>query len=273
MKIIASLTTIPSRIEHIQSTLESIVNQTIPLHAIELNIPWIYKKTGEGYKIPTWLLELVESSKNTQCEIRIFRTEDYGSITKIQSTVERYRMQSDVYIWSVDDDFIYAPNMLAVLYRDFIPSNPYVLSHSCGHWIYRYKTDICVSYETYRTEGFKEFLEGFATVLYPASVFQDDFNDYIVKMCEVEDNRNSDDIIISNYLILNNIKIYNCSFPYYEGHYLLNFTQNSLPYGFTSDALHYQGGGNKERYLRVFKWLEDSGLNGWIKNREIGSIV
>ena len=103
MKIIASLTTTPSRIEHIQATLESIIKQSVLVDAIELNIPNAFERTGETYTIPIWLLELVKSSKNTQCEVRIFRTDDYGAITKIAPTILRYIGDNDILIWSVNE--------------------------------------------------------------------------------------------------------------------------------------------------------------------------
>lgn len=261
MKIIASLTTIPSRIDLFLPTLQSIVNQTIPIDSIEINIPYIFKRTGEAYNIPEWLLNLEQDSKNTKCEIRIFRTEDYGAITKVAPTLIRHKDDKDTYVWSLDDDYMYPENMLAVLYREFIPKNNYVLSHSCGCWQYNSSSRQCAGYTSMRTEGFADFMEGFATVLYPTNIIKADFENYVNITSETLDCRNSDDIILSNYINMKNIKIYNCSFPYSPSKQL--FLNLTLPHSQSNDSLHKQGGGNQERYTRVFNWLKSYNLNSW----------
>ena len=263
MKIIASLTTTPYRIDLIQKTIDSILNQTIPIDSIELNIPFVFKRTGDTYQIPTWLLKLEKDSKKNKCKINIFRTEDYGAITKVAPTLIRHKNNNDVHVWSVDDDIEYPVNMLATLYREYIPNNNYVLAHSSGNWVYDEETKECINFKTSRKEGFYDFLEGFATALYPAFLFQDDFENYVLKTSEILDNRNSDDVLISNYLALKQIKIYNCAYPYSETKSLLN-RDILLSYGLEADALHQQGGGNLDRYIRVLNWLRDNNLNGWV---------
>ena len=262
MKIIASLTTIPSRIDLFLPTLQSIVNQTIAVDSIEINIPYIFKRTGETYKIPEWLLNLEQDSKNSKCKIQIFRTEDYGAITKVAPTLIRHKDDVDTYVWSLDDDYMYPVNMLAVLYREFIPERNYVLSHSCGYWKCNISSRECEGYLSTRKEGYAAFLEGFATVLYPTSIIKDDFEKYIIMTSETLDCRNSDDIIISNYLSMKNVKIYNCSFPYSSTKQL--FLDLTLPHSQSKDSLHKQGGGNQERYIRVFNWLKSHNLNSWV---------
>lgn len=263
MKIIASLTTIPSRINLILPVIESIFNQTISINSIEINVPYIFKRTGEKYEIPGWLVSLEEQSKNTKCEVRVFRTEDYGAITKVAPTLIRHRNSSNTYIWSVDDDFEYPENMLAVLYREFSPNKHYVLSHSGGRWDYKADSNNyeCQGHLSSRREGEVEYVEGYASVLYPAFKFGDDFEDYIIKTSETLDCRNSDDIIISNYMKLKNITMYNCAFPYKANKRLID--HRSMAHGSADDALHHQGGGNNERYIRVYNWLREKGLNAW----------
>ena len=261
IKIIASLTTIPSRIDLILSTIQSIAAQTIPVDSIEINVPYIFKRTGETYEIPEWLIDLEQSSKNSKCEIRIFRTEDYGAITKIAPTLLRHKDKEGTYIWSVDDDFIYPENMVAVLYREFSSTDNYVLSHSGSTWNYNADSKECVGYESLRKEGFVDFIEGFATVLYPTWLIDEDFEDYVIKTSETLDCRNSDDVIISNYLKIKNIKMYNCAYPYNDTKRLIEGC--NLSYGASEDSLHKQGGGNTERYVHVFNWLKENNLNAW----------
>jgi hypothetical protein len=270
VKIIASLTTTPYRIDLILPVILSVLNQSISIDSIEINIPYIFKRTDESYKIPEWLLSLEKESKLSNCEIRIFRTEDYGGITKVAPTLMRHRCDDDVYIWSVDDDIIYSKNMLAILcnmlvilYRQHLPKNKYVLSHSAGHWIHDLFLNKCVAYKSSRREGFFDFLEGFASVLYPSSVIDDDFEKYINTIANFSDFRNSDDIIMSNYLKLKNIKIYNCRYPLLGNRE--KYAHEVLDYGLLEDALHNQDEGHDIRYMRVYDLLSEMGLNYWLK--------
>lgn len=262
VKIIASLTTIPSRIDLILPTIQSIADQTIPVDSIEINIPYIFKRTGELYDIPVWLVDLEKSTKNSKCEIRIFRTEDYGAITKIAPTLIRHKGKKNTYIWSLDDDFAYPENMLAVLYREFSPTNKYVLSHSGACWVYSDNSNDCTNYDSSRKEGFVDFIEGYASVLYPTCLIDDDLENYVIKTTETIDCRNSDDILISNYLKIKNIRMYNCAYPYNDTKRLIEGC--NLRHGANEDSLHKQGGGNTERYVRVFNWLKDQNLNFWV---------
>jgi hypothetical protein len=262
MKIIASLTTIPSRISFIFPTIQSILNQTIAVDSIEINVPYVFKRTGESYEIPDWLLQIQNDSKNSVCPVKVFRTDDLGAITKIAPALVRHKNSDDTYIWSVDDDFEYPQNMLAILYREHNPQRNYVLSHSGGTWIHNVRHPEYIRYKTSRNEGFMDFLEGFASVLYPTNIIEDDFESYINKTSETIDCRNSDDIIISNYLKLKGIKIYNCSYPNVKDRHILD--EKITNYAKCDDALHKQGGGNTSRYMRVYNWLIENQLNGWV---------
>lgn len=268
MKIIASLTTTPHRIDIINCALDSIINQTIPIDSVEINIPYVFKKTGREYKIPEWLYQLEKDTKKNKCKFKIFRTEDYGPITKVAPALLRHKNSKDTLIWSVDDDFEYPVNMLAVLFREYIPKNNYILSHSGGHWLYNQDNLVsqdhsfeCTGYSSHRREGFVDFLEGFATVLYPSNLIEKDFKKYILKTIKNIDCKNSDDIILSNYFKSKGVKIHNCAYPYTKEHKLLG--DFGLPYGANGDALHKEGGGNEERYVRVFNWLKEQNLNAW----------
>jgi len=75
MRIIATMTTIPSRIDGIRPVIEAVLAQTVPIEHIELNIPYTCIRTGESYAVPEWL--------ESMHRVQIFRTEDYGPITKV----------------------------------------------------------------------------------------------------------------------------------------------------------------------------------------------
>jgi hypothetical protein len=111
--IIASLTTIPSRIDLLKPILDSVLNQTIFIHHIEINIPYKCLRTGEDYIIPQWM--------ENMNRLQIFRTTDYGAITKIAPTLLRHAKEQ-IGIWSIDDDIVYPPNSLEILQKVFNPS-------------------------------------------------------------------------------------------------------------------------------------------------------
>jgi len=110
MKIVLTLTTIPSRLNSIHSfdikyCLESLINQNHDDYEIHLNIPHTYKRTGETYIIPEWM-----NKYDTNSKLKVYRTEDYGSITKLIPTLER--LNNDDIMIVVDDDVVYHPEMI-----------------------------------------------------------------------------------------------------------------------------------------------------------------
>lgn len=265
-KIIASLTTIPSRINLISEVINRITNQTIPIHSLEINIPHFFKRKNEEYIIPDWLTDLVEKSKDSKCPILIFRTEDFGPATKVVPTFLRHKNGADsenTYVWSVDDDIHFSLNMLAILFSRFRPPHRQsVLSHSGGNWKINTDSQKCEGYASNKQEGLVHFVEGFASVLYPVSVVEDDFEQYILKVIENPFCINGDDITLSNYFKMKGISIYNCSFP--QQSYRLNIR---VSYGHTEDALHLQAIGNSERYINIYNWLSENNINGWLPKK------
>ncbi len=105
MRIIASMTTIPSRIAEIEPVIESVLHQTW------LSIVWrsIFRSIASAME------------KNTFFRIGSFRKVRSRffepmimAITKIAPTLLRHR-HDDAYIWSVDDDCRYPRNQLRLL--------------------------------------------------------------------------------------------------------------------------------------------------------------
>ena len=117
MRIIASMTTIPSRIDLIRPVIEAVLAQTVPIEHMELNIPDRCIRTGEPYVVPAWL-ECMD-------RVMVFRTEDYGPITKVAPTFLRHQNDHETYIWSVDDDCAYPANQLELLCRVHCPEAPH----------------------------------------------------------------------------------------------------------------------------------------------------
>ena len=96
MKTVVSLTTIPSRVVHLGKVLESIEHQAVRPDAVELNIPYAYKKR----KFPQ--VDLSQVPKGFE----VFFCEDFGPATKVLPTLQRYKGQG-VNIIYCDDDRIY----------------------------------------------------------------------------------------------------------------------------------------------------------------------
>jgi F0F1-type ATP synthase delta subunit len=98
-KVIISFTTTPKNISKIRPMINSILDQTVKVNGIYLNIP-----ENEKYKIP----------KDFNKILNIFVTKkDYGEINKFIPTMLR-EDNSDTIIILLDDDYIYG--------KDFIES-------------------------------------------------------------------------------------------------------------------------------------------------------
>lgn len=109
---ILTLTTIPSRLisPHqfdIQYCIDSLLNLNYDNYEIHFNIPHTFKLTGEDYVLPEWLIEYGKKYE----ELKIFRMEDLGSVTKLIPTLKRIT-DPDQYILVVDDDIVYRENLI-----------------------------------------------------------------------------------------------------------------------------------------------------------------
>jgi len=105
-----SLTTTPSRIDYFEPTIKSLVRQNPK--TIYLNVPYVFKKTGERYNIPKWLNKYTKTG-----QVTLIRPEDKGPATKFMGLLE-YRehsegIDSEEYICVVDDDQIYNKYLLS----------------------------------------------------------------------------------------------------------------------------------------------------------------
>lgn len=113
IKPIISLTTIPSRLVSeydydIKYCLESLLNQNYDDFEVHFNVPYTFKSTNEEYIIPEWLTKLSEDN----VKLKIFRTDDMGTLTKLYPTVMRVT-EPETIIIVVDDDLIYNSEMVA----------------------------------------------------------------------------------------------------------------------------------------------------------------
>ena len=241
MKIIASMTTIPSRISLIRPVIDAVLSQSVPIEHIEINIPWNFIRTSEEYQIPDWL----EATPH----VHIHRTQDFGAITKVAPTLLRHKNDADTYIWSVDDDCAYPSNQLELLMAAHDPGKRRVLT--------RYGGNLRDDGTLQNLFGSLEvtFLEGFGGVLYPPSCIQDDFARFLEIVSQSPDCRMSDDIVLSLYFNKSNTPIF-----------LHNPQSEIVPYMVSGwlphsklDALSADG--HAERYKRVYQFINS--LDFW----------
>ena len=195
-KIILSLTTIPNRLgatNHgygLKPVLERLTSLSYPNYEIHLNIPHVNKKSGEEYILPEWIDEMNSNI------LKIFRCEDYGSITKLLPTVERLTNPDDIII-TVDDDLNYMDGFIEyhLLKRELYPDCAIgfagigAIDHSC-HFCTTVNKDVRV-----------KILEGYKTVSYKRGFFEDDFKEFVLGNW-------NDDMIVSAYMGMKNIKKY-----------------------------------------------------------------
>jgi len=106
-KVIISLTTTPCKIDKMEMMIKSILDQTVRVDQIVLNIPELYK--GEKYNIP-------EEYKNI---LNIFTSgRDYGIAgTKLIPTLLR-EPDADTIIILLNDDIIYGEDFIETLIHD-----------------------------------------------------------------------------------------------------------------------------------------------------------
>nr|WP_167626446.1 FkbM family methyltransferase [Mesorhizobium loti] len=237
------MTTIPSRIDRIGPALESVLGQTVPVEHIELNVPYVCVRTNEPYTLPTWLTEMER--------VRVFRTDDYGPITKIAPTLLRHKDDQETYLWSVDDDFAYPENQLAMLCRGHRTSEYRILARHGGD----FNADGSITFKFGQTQV--SMFEGFGTVLYPPACIGDDFQEYLQATSKDVDCRESDDVVLSLYFSSRRLPIFIWNSPSETEPF---YPTGSLPHSSERDAIHLQSGGNLERYKRVLGVLRWRGF-------------
>lgn len=105
--IVVSLTTTPYRIYQMRPVIDFILAEKVPLQAVYVNVPHIFKRDGIEYRIPSWLQD--------NNKITILRTNDYGPATKLLGSLEQAKIPANAIIITVDDDVNYPKNLLLYL--------------------------------------------------------------------------------------------------------------------------------------------------------------
>lgn len=201
-QVVVTLTTIPTRLhnEHeygLKSCIDSLVNQNYENYEIHFNIPQFNKVTKDPYVIPAWLNELAAKT----FRLKLFRVDDYGSITKLVPTLLRVE-DPDTIIITVDDDLVYNADMVKeqVANQDKFPGcavgydglgivKPPVFNDVRDHYVVSVNGNYPV-----------KVLQAYKTISYRRKFFEQDyFTDFVGKSW-------NDDLLNSSYLAYKNIK-------------------------------------------------------------------
>lgn len=238
--IVISLTTTPHRINQMETPLECLALQNIPIRKIFVNIPYMFKRDNLEYAIPEWL----EAMPN----VTILRTADYGPATKLLGTLKNASLNEKTIIITVDDDTCYPPNMVL---RLAVRAKQYP-KHAVGI------SGVELNFKQNKQEGIVRIkqdhaaatiLEGFAGVAYRKSFFNDEVFeiDAAPSSCYT-----SDDLYLSYHLAKNNIPrqtIFNRHISF------RNVKQESS--GNQSDALHKMQVSQAARYYDCLIYLRN----------------
>lgn len=222
--IIATMTTLPNRINLIKPVLDAILPQ---VHHVEINLPKICKRTNTAYVIPEWL--------KTMPNVEIFECEDEGPITKILPTLKRHK---NAYIFSIDDDTNYYPTIV----------------QNCLSESKQNRVVSCSGIRFYKggyvqvVHGKAETLEGFAGILYPP--FEYSKFEYFDEVLKDKDCFLGDDVVMSNYVSMLGMELWRTNKP----------TPSQFKFGLDDQlALHKQNNMGK-RYQNILTFLARKGM-------------
>lgn len=108
-RVVITMTTIPPRVKYLGPIVASLLDQTVRVDEIALNIPFKSRK-GQEYELPDWF-ESVPL-------LKVHRVpKDLGPGTKILPTLQREG--DDTLIIAVDDDNIYGSKMVEQLVKEY----------------------------------------------------------------------------------------------------------------------------------------------------------
>jgi len=188
-KIVVSLTTLPSRMDHLEKTVRSILNNTVQPDMIYINIPNFSKREQKNYEIPDSLKHIPKVTIN-------YIKDDFGPASKLIPTLEK-ETDPETIIITVDDDLNYDDSLIDHLLgcSNKFPNNVICV---CGwNYINLRVLLLPILYPNLKYKPRKvKILQGYCGVIYKRKFFKDDITQYMpCKECFT-----TDDIYISRYL-------------------------------------------------------------------------
>ena len=109
-RVIATLTSIPSRMEYLHHCLQSLIQQTMPADEIVLSLPHKSVREDAEYEISSDVQKLIDKGN-----VELLRCKDYGPATKLLGVLNREKGQhreTEPVILYFDDDTLYHLNAI-----------------------------------------------------------------------------------------------------------------------------------------------------------------
>lgn len=198
MRLIVSLTTTPKRLAAIAPTLRSLVSQTRLPEQIWIHLPRTLARTGETYVLdPSLVAQFREFPI-----VWNWVDQDDGPGTKLTPTVRLFSPQSDLYFVTVDDDISYPENLLEQ-YENYLSKRGSACAVGLSGFVFR---PPLLEWLKQEHTVPADVLEGYASVCYPSTIFDRDFDGYLKTCLANQVTRLSDDIYLSNWVALQGLE-------------------------------------------------------------------
>ena len=198
-ELIVSLTSYPARIDTVNQTIETLLNQTIKADKVIL---WLAPEQFPNREkdLPQQLLDLVPQG------LIIDWYKDIKSYKKLIPALIKY---PDAIIITADDDIIYENDRIAKLYNAYMKNPEYIHCHR-AHKILFDEEGMLLPYNNWEQRiknvrpSYNNFFTGAGSILYPPKCFHKDIlnEDLFTKFCP-----QADDIWLWAMAVLNNRKI------------------------------------------------------------------
>jgi hypothetical protein len=194
LRAVFSLSTSPTRIKTLGTTIRSLLGQTRVPDAIHVNCPFVFKRTGGTFaEEDITMLEGLAPGI-----VRVNRCDDMGPVSKLLPTLA-VETDPDTLIVTVDDDIKYPPAMLARMMADCAADHTSVLANR----VWRFDGEAPV-----------EIAEGWTGVgIRRGLVEPEDLLTFVRKAITNHDCYRSDDLVLSYYYRLRNIPVSLCAKP------------------------------------------------------------
>ena len=257
--IIFSLTSLPSRLEHLVKNVR-LIRDFIPNAIIHLNLPKVVHRLNEKWDINS----LPDNIRNDD-NIKIFLIDDMGPISKLLPTLKRVTNPNSVII-TIDDDIGYSGDFLkkfANIAKDenkkyvLIPqlNTHYNIKKNYLMWIHDKETNNFM--EPYINDNvirindeYITMVTGYTGVAYPRKIFTDNMLDKIEKLSKYDNCKTSDDLVISYVLYKNKINLKKIDIGNY-------FKQNNIQFS-NNDKKGLNKQNHNFVYSKCFKKMIDN---------------
>lgn len=186
-KLIVSITSYPARIHYVHRVLSTIIAQTMKPDDIILYLAQ-EQFSGKEKDLPLELLEIIRSGK-----VKLRWVDDLKAHKKYYFAFREY---PDDLVITIDDDVLYAPDMIELLYHSYLrhPNavsalRTHLMMFSEQYGIFPYERWIMKYSEIVDCPSQQLFCTGCAGALYPVQLFNQDLlnKEAILEYCKYAD--------------------------------------------------------------------------------------